>query len=712
MRPSTPVARTCKTIQFHAGTAAATVVLLTCMTNAFAQEADNPLGTVVISASRTEQRILDTAASITVVTAAQIHNAQAEENISEPLARVPGIFALNRQNYAQDLLISSRGFGANSSFGARGIKIIVDGILGTMADGQGQISHIDLASADHIEIMRGPFSALYGNSAGGVINVFSENGKPGTEVTPYFSFGSFGQRKTGIKLDGEQGNYNYLVDTGHLHTDGYRGHSSADRDNTNAKLTVSLTQDTSLKFVVNSVNLSALDPLGLTAAQLKADPRQAGTGALSFDTRKSVEQTQGGLLLTQRIDANDTLMLATYDGQRHTIQYLASAVNGVIDLRRDFYGLNTYWTHAGQINGTEFKLVAGIEGNENRDHRATFSNAGGTKVVAATDQNFAMEARDRAAYLQLEWRPTKNLALTAGLRQTQTALSIVSENRLPSLGSHTYDATTDMLSAQYYVRDDTNFYVSYGQGFDTPTLNQVIYSPSYVNAGSSNLGNMGINAARTHQTEIGLKSKLSESAQMNIALFDAQTSNDIVVASSNGGKTAYMNAPKTSRQGLELSAQWQLPEQWQASVAYTVVQALVKQTYAEQVTSTNPSRTTTYLVNSGNRIPGVPDRGLFAELMWRQPGAGFEFAVEGKAAGSIAANDLNKAVAAGYGIVNLRVMARQQALGWGFSEFARFDNIFNRAYVDSVIVNQASSQFYESQPGKNWLVGAKAVYQF
>ena len=275
--------------------------------NTAASDAPPLLEQVVVSASRSKQRIMDTAASIDVVNSMQIHDGQPEQNLSEPLARAPGIFALNRQNYAQDLLISSRGFGANSTFGSRGIKIFVDGIPGTAADGQGQISHIDLASADHIEVMRGPFSVLYGNSAGGVINVFTENGKPGREVTPYFSAGSYGQRKDGLKFDGEQNGVNYVLDAGTLHTDGSRDHSSADRQNENAKLGFKVGADTTVTLVANNVNLKASDPLGLTAAQLQSDARGAGTGALTYDTRKSVDQTQGGMTLTQRFSASDTV---------------------------------------------------------------------------------------------------------------------------------------------------------------------------------------------------------------------------------------------------------------------------------------------------------------------------------------------------------------------------------------------------------------------
>ena len=680
--------------------------------NVGAQE--NQLDTIVVSASRTEQRVMDTAASIDVVNARQLHDGQPEQNLSEPLERTPGIFALNRQNYAQDLLISSRGFGANSTFGARGIKIFVDGIPGTAADGQGQISHIDIPSADHIEVMRGPFSVLYGNSAGGVINVFTENGKPGAEVAPYFSFGSNGQTKFGLKVDGEKNNVNYVLDAGKLHTDGYRDHSAADRQNENAKLGFKIGQDTTVTVVANNVNLTALDPLGLNAAQLQSNSRQAGTNAVASDTRKSVDQSQGGLEITQRISANDSITLTPYHGDRHTIQYLAAtalpkAFNGVINLQREFYGLNSKWLHTGMLGGMPLKLVTGLDSNQNLDHRQTFDNVlGQQQPPTATNQNYDMSARNLDEYMQGELRPSERLAFTVGARHSETTLNATSNNALASLGSHTYQATTGMASAQYYLQENTNIYLSYGSGFDTPTLNQIIYSAGYVNATPvvPNTGNIGLQAAHSKQVEIGIKSEISRNGQLIVALFDADTTDDIVVASSNGGKTAYMNAPKTKRQGLELNTQWQLPFQLQASLAYTMLDATVQQAYTEKVTNTFK------LVNVGNRIPGVPRQGLFAEMMWRKSDKSLEFAVEGRAAGSIAANDLNQAYSSGYGIMNLRAVARQNVGNWSISEFARVDNVFDRSYVGSLIVNQANSQYYESSPGRNWLAGAKAAYRF
>ena len=658
-----------------------------------------PLDEVVISVSGYEQKILDTAASVNVVTSSQIHNGQAENNLSEPLNRVPGIFALNRQNYAQDLQISSRGFGANSTFGTRGIRLYVDNIPGTVADGQGQISHIDLPSTERIEVIRGPFSVLYGNSSGGVISVFSEDGGPKNNIQPYFELGSYSQRKAGIKASGLYKNTNYLFDVGDFHTDGYRVHSAADRFNANSKIKFRPVSDSVITFVANNVNLSAQDPLGLTAAQLVANPKQAGNNAISQNTRKTVLQTQTGFTIDTRIDQKNQLLFTPYYGQRHVTQFLAATNNGVIDLKRDFYGMDSKWIHKDQLIGMPLTFVGGVDFNENDDQRQTYQNNGG--IQGALGQTYRMSAKNFDQYAHIDWRLLERLALNFGARNSQTNLSSISNN--PSLnntssGSHAYQALTSMVSLQYYLSEVSNVYVSYGSSFDTPTLNQVTYNSSFTGS------NFGLNAATTKQVEIGFKSKLSKSAQIILALFNANTSNDIVVGASSFGRTSFTNAPKTNRQGIEASAQFILPHQFELNMAYTLLNATVKEAYLNN----------NAYVLSGNRIPGVPNQGLFSELLWVKPNKSIEAAVEARVNGSMAVNDINSpSMATGYAVLNLRTMFRQEiAGGWSLSQFFRINNILNRSYVGSVIVNQTSSQFYEPAPTRNWLVGAKANYQF
>ena len=654
---------------------------------------------VVISVSGYEQKILDTAASVNVVTSSQIHNGQAEDNLSEPLNRVPGIFALNRQNYAQDLQISSRGFGANSTFGTRGIRLYVDNIPGTVADGQGQISHIDLPSTERIEVIRGPFSVLYGNSSGGVISVFSEDGGPKNNIQPYFELGSYSQRKAGIKASGLYKNTNYLFDVGDFHTDGYRVHSAADRFNANSKIKFRPVSDSVITFVANNVNLSAQDPLGLTAAQLAANPKQAGNNAISQNTRKTVLQTQTGFTIDTRIDQKNQLLFTPYYGQRHVTQFLAATNNGVIDLKRDFYGMDSKWIHKDQLIRMPLTFVGGVDFNENDDQRQTYQNNGG--IQGALGQTYRMSAKNFDQYAHIDWRLLERLALNFGARNSQTNLSSISNN--PSLnntssGSHAYQALTSMVSLQYYLSEVSNVYVSYGSSFDTPTLNQVTYNSSFTGS------NFGLNAATTKQVEIGFKSKLSKSAQIILALFNANTSNDIVVGASSLGRTSFTNAPKTNRQGIEASAQFILPHQFELNMAYTLLNATVKEAYLNN----------NAYVLSGNRIPGVPNQGLFSELLWVKPNKSIEAAVEARVNGSMAVNDINSpSMATGYAVLNLRTMFRQEiAGGWSLSQFFRINNILNRSYVGSVIVNQTSSQFYEPAPTRNWLVGAKANYQF
>ena len=232
------------------------------------------LPTVVVIATRSAQSSFNLPLSIDRVGHTAIEDGNAMVNLSESLVRVPGIVVQNRQNYAQDLQISSRGFGARSTFGVRGIRLYVDGIPATMPDGQGQTSHIDLTSASRIEVLRGPFSALYGNSSGGVIAIFTENGKPGRAVSPFIQFGSFGAKHYGVKASGQQGNANYVIGTSHFKTDGYRDHSAATRDTTNAKLRIATGDDSTVTLIGNAVDMQDVqDPLGLTRTEFESHPR-------------------------------------------------------------------------------------------------------------------------------------------------------------------------------------------------------------------------------------------------------------------------------------------------------------------------------------------------------------------------------------------------------------------------------------------------------
>ena len=409
-----------------------------------------------------------------------------------------------------------------------------------------------------------------------------------------------------------------------------------------------------------------------------------------------------------RLDQANQLIFTPYYGQRHVTQFLAATSNGVIDLKRNFYGMDSKWIHKSQMLEMPFTVVGGIDMNENDDHRQTYQNNGG--VQGSLGQNYRMSAKNFDQYVHLDWRLLERLSLNVGGRNSQTTLSSISNSPAlnnTSSGSHVYQALTNMVSLQYYLTELSNVYVSYGSSFDTPTLNQVTYNSNFDGS------NFGLSAATTKQVEFGFKSKVSKSAQVNVAIFNANTTNDIVVGASSFGRTAFTNAPKTNRQGMELGAQFKLPYQLEMNLAYTWLSATVKEAYSYTYQATGVPRTTN-VVLSGNRIPGVPNQGLFSELLWVKPNKSMEAALEARVNGSMAVNDINSpSMATGYAVMNVRGVLRQEITGgWSFSQFFRINNILDRSYVGSVIVNQANSQFYEAAPTRNWMIGAKASYQF
>ncbi len=184
---------------------------------------------VVVTATRVEQNSFDLPVAIDVVEKKDIQDGQLQMTLSESLIRVPGITAQNRTNQSQDPQISSRGFGSRSSFGVRGVRVYVDGIPLTMPDGQGQPGVVDLSAIKSIEVMRGPFSALYGNSSGGVVQMLTEDAPNTPEVGGTVMFGSYGTKRQIMNATGTSENIEYLLNVSNFETDGYRDNSSGDK---------------------------------------------------------------------------------------------------------------------------------------------------------------------------------------------------------------------------------------------------------------------------------------------------------------------------------------------------------------------------------------------------------------------------------------------------------------------------------------------------
>lgn len=670
----------------------------------------------VVTGSRNESRSFDLPYSVDSIDAQQIQDGQLGINASEVLSRVPGLVVQNRQNYAQDLQISSRGFGARSAFGVRGLKLIADGIPASTPDGQGQAATFNLDTAERIEVLRGPAATLYGSNAGGVIQMFSRDGEGPPRIGAETLMGSDGLSKHHLSAEGAVDNVGFVLDASRMDTDGYRDHSAARRDQTFAKLNFQPDDDSKLALIYSSLEQNGTqDPLGQTWEAYKADPRSVSAGALNYNTRKSIDHQQLGMNY-ERYFGDATLQVTGYTGQRSVIQYLSipkgtpanNRGGGVVQFDRKFYGGGVRWLQP--IHGVpgELTLIGGVDFDLSRDDRHGYQNFSGNQlgVKGELRRDEIDTARSLDPYIQANWAIDR-WTVQAGLRHSSMKLDVDDKFVVPALnngdasGSKTYQKNTPSLSVMYAFTPDLHGYVSAGKGFETPTQAELAYAP-----GGTEGFNFGLKPSSSKQYEIGLKARLGESTRINAAVFQITTEDELVIAESNGGRTSYQNAGRTLRRGFELGLESQLSEQWSANLAYTRLQA----TYDSDFTSGTGA--TQKQVDKGNYLPGVPQTSVFGELVWK-PRDWVSTALEGMYRSQVYVEDTNqKKTAPAYSVFNWRARFEQNIEHWTFHQTLRLDNLLDRQYVGSVIVGDGNDRFYEAAPGRSWYAGAGVQYRF
>ena len=668
-------------------------------TAALAQEDD----TVVITATRAPQPSLQAPASVDRLYADEIRDGRPQVNLSESLGRVPGIVVQNRQNYAQDLQISSRGFGARATFGVRGIRLIADGIPATMPDGQGQASTFALSSAERIEVLRGPFSSLYGNAAGGVIVVETEDPPEKPTVGIDLMGGTYDTWRAGVRLGG----YNTLFDASRFESDGYREHSAVRRDQYNLKFKYPLRSETSLTIVGNQLRQpETQDPLGLTRAQVEQNPRQATPQAIQFNTRKTVYQEQLGATLAHRLSADTRIEATVYGGSRWVEQYLAiplvnqappTSSGGVVQLDRDYAGAALRLS----TSVSDWRFSVGAEYDLMDERRRGFINNLGVQGPLKRDEDDEVTATD--FYAQAEWQFTERWSAHAGLRTSRVEFRsedhfIIAGNPDDS-GSRKYSETTPVAGLLYRYTKSLSFYGTVGEGFETPTFAELAHQ----NPPATGL-NFALEASRSRHAELGVKAILPRIARVNAALFGIETRDEIVVDVNQGGRTTFKNAGRTERRGLELAGQSAWPGPFGAQFAYTYLDATFKEGFSSTVLGN------TVTIPAGNALPGVPNHQAYAQVSYRQPR--FYTYLEALYRSKVPVNDANSEFAGAYTVFNLVGALVQQGGGWRISEYLRMDNIADRNYVGSVIVNEGNGRFYEPSPRRSISAGIQATIQF
>lgn len=673
------------------------------------------LPTLHVEATRTDTTYLQTPASVFRVDAPQL-DTSSQVNLTEVVKGIPSLQIRNRENYAQDLQLSMRGFGARSTFGVRGIRLYVDGIPATMPDGQGQTSNIDLSSLDHVEVLTGPFSSLYGNSSGGTILTSTKEGQGKDSIELSYSGGSNDKSRAGLVLQGGAKGANepsYVISSSYFDTDGYREHSGAEKVLNNAKLSWNLDDGSKINWVTSYVKIHADDPQGLTHDQWNANPKQQVPFLKQFNVRKDIEQTQTGVTWSKPINDKNELYAMAYLGNRQVTQYQSipkstqdASVNhagGVIDFERNYYGADFRWTGKELLPNTTVSVGVALDTMD--EDRKGFENFNlvngqpsyGVKGNLRRDEDNTLWNID--PYLQASWQFLPTWRLDTGVRYSNVHYK--SEDRYLSNGDDSdktdYDKVLPSAALSWQILPELMGYVSYAKGFETPTFTEMAYRPD----GLSGF-NFGLTASTSDTYETGLKSQ-NHLGDFTLAVFQTKTKDDIVSAGNSNGRSTFRNADKTLREGVEFAWNKKLWRDLTATASYTYLDA----TFDADI----PASGSVTQIPSGNAIPGIAKNQAYASLAW-QPTHGLYGGVDVQYMDKVYVNDTNSDAAPSYSVTSANVGYAWVMGDWKVNSFARVDNLFDKNYAGSVIVNDGNGRYFEPADGRNWSAGLRVIKQF
>ncbi|MDQ2735790.1 MAG: TonB-dependent receptor, partial [Pseudomonadota bacterium] len=563
--------------------------------------------------------------------------------------------------------------------------------------------------------LRGPLAQLYGNAAGGVVQVFTQDDAAQPTTSLSIVGGSYGLWKVASTFSTSTPGYGLTLGASWFQTDGWREHSAAERGQFNGRWQSDLTPTLHASVVVNSIDQPvSLDPAGLTRAQWQSNPRQTAAVVVLQDARKSVHQTQIGNVEEWRIDDNTSATARLYVGQRDldnalstplSAQLAPTSSGGIVSFARAYFGTGLLVSHRIPLDaGRAIRVVGGLDYDRLYENRQGYIDNAGVQGALKRDERNVVDAR--GLFAQAAWDFATAWTLTAGVRHSSVRFSsddrFITATNPDDSGGVNYAATNPVAGMSWRATSTLNVYANVGRGFETPTFTELAYQPNATGL------NFGLRASHSRHAELGLKWKLSEQQRLDVAFFDVGTRDEIVVDTNDGGRSTYKNASRTTRRGVEASYVTQLGESVHATLSYTQLQARFRDGFA------SGDGASAVQVAAGNRLPGVASRNGFAELAWqpRTAWGGFTLAAELIHTGKIYASDANDDAAASATVFNVRSSLAQEFDRWKITELLRLDNATDKRYAGSVIVNDANKRYFEPALPRNWLLGITARHEF
>jgi iron complex outermembrane receptor protein len=669
-----------------------TIMLICLASTGWGQVSETDLlDEIVVTATRMESSVRDVARSVSVVNKERIQNATQQLGLDEALAVVPGLYIQNRHNFAGDLRVAMRGFGARSSFGIRGIRIFVDGIPETLPDGQSGVDSIDLGSAQSIEVLRGPASSLYGNSSGGVIAVRSELGDTEPYTEGRIAGGEFGYLQYGLKSAGQFHSTDYLLNISRTELDGYRDHSEFRGTQLNGRLGIPIGENDRLLVAANFADQpKAQDPGGINAAQAAQDPSSARDRNVQFDAGEVVEQQRIGFVYERERDSG-TLTLRNYYLWRDFANKLPFTGGGSVDLDRFFYGVGAQYS-LGEVLPDGAALTFGFDYDKQDDDRQRFDNNDGVLGDQAFDQNEQVEST--GVYVQGEYRFDEAWTLQAGLRYDEVSYDV--RDRFLADGDNSgtldFDEVSPSIGLNYKFESGVVF-ASYSSGFETPTTTEL------ANPDASGGFNSSLKPQTADNYEIGYKAS-TDNLFYELSLFQIDLKDELIPFELPAfpSRTFYSNAGSSDRRGLEAAISWQHESGLGIDASYTWSDFEFENFVDENGNDF-----------SGNTLPGLPEQFGYLGFTYATD-TGFYGVLEGIYSGDLYANNANSVNVSSYFVSNLRFSIDINRGNWLFRTYAGINNLFDESYNDNIRINAFAGRYFEPAPGRHVYVGVVANY--
>lgn len=663
--------------------------------------------TVVVTAAKYQTNSFDIPMSLDVIDSEVLQDSKFTFTPADSIKRVPGLEVSDTS--LSDIRIVTRGFGSYAPFASRGIQIYRDGIPVSMADGYGSTSLIDMNTIGRVEVLKGPFSSMYGNTAAGVAQFFTKKPTVPNEVSAKFVAGSNGTRQSSYEYSGMNKNGQYSITHSDFTTNGYKDYTGFDRTQTSLNYWLGSGTDTRTHFNVNNYNQTAKEDSGngnsgITVARYNSDPYSAEPSVYNIGSWKNVRQTDANVTVEHDINSDNMVKASLWGGHRTQEQLqstsacatLVTCSSGLLKTDRLFYGSDLRYDHTGYIL-RPYKVSAGLMYYSQEDDVTTGTWM--TNGVLAADRgntlskNWTQNNKSFDQYVQGTVFLTPTIDVHGGLRRTNTDIEFIDNLTSSSFGgdnggSMNYKNTLGNIGVNWKVLETTNLYASYGEGVETPNMVQVQSAQAISTTGP----NTTLKPTKSDNYEIGIKTFAIPRTYLTASVYKSNIKDIINIAQNTGGYKIYSNQGDATTNGFELSAKTDLPYGFGTYVMYNYIDSTFD--------------------SNGNKIPGIAQNNAFSELSWKYNPLGFKVSTEAIYVGKTYATTDNTVSTDAYTLFNLKASLNQKVKSWNFKEYVAVNNIVDRTYVEAVAVDGSYSRYFVTGPGRTSLIGVNASYDF